>query len=174
MKNKKEEKVIGRFIAKGIFILVGLGMLVGSFFIYRHTSSFLKVAKKSQGVVIKLVPKRGSKGSTTYSPMIKFKTQKGDEFSFVGNTSSNPPSYHRGDKVDIFYNPQNPKNAKISSFVSLWLLPLILFGMGSVFTLIGIFGRFVSSRRRVGRYVGGYSDDYDDYNDDYDNDDYED
>lgn len=119
-----------------VFSLIGLGLLIGSFFLYKNTSSFLEEAAKAEGVVVSLIPSR-SQNSTTYKPVFRFKDQKGVEIEIVSSTSSNPPSYSEGEKVEVLYLPADPKKAEINDFFSLWGAAVIVGGLGSVFFLIG-------------------------------------
>jgi len=119
-----------------IFSIIGLGMLVGSFFLYQNTAGFLTSAVEAEGVVIDLVRKRSS-DSTTYAPTVRFTTANGTMIEFTSSTSSNPPSYSRGEQVAILYLPAQPDEAKIDSFSSLWGGTIILAGIGGVFFLIG-------------------------------------
>ena len=122
-------------IIKYLFSLVGLGMLVGAFYLYSNTRAFLETAAKAEGTVTELVRSR-SNDSTTYRPVVRF-SQNGHQFEFTSSSGSNPPGYSRGEKVEVFYNPANPQDAKINSFFSVWGGPVILGGLGGVFFLIG-------------------------------------
>lgn len=124
-------------IVKYAFTMVGLGMLVGSFFIYQNTQVFLKNALTTEGLVIELVASRSS-DSTTYRPVIEFKTQDGSRIEFISSTGSNPPSYSKGEAVEVLYQESFPEQAKVNGFFSLWGGSIILGGMGSVFFLVGI------------------------------------
>jgi hypothetical protein len=57
---------------------------------------------------------------------------------FVSDVGSRPASYRVNDSVQVFYDPENPTKASINSFGSLWVLPLIFSGLGTVFFSIGI------------------------------------
>lgn len=119
-----------------IFILAGLGMLAGSAYSVIHTNDFLTTAIHAQGKVTELVARR-SDNSTLYAPKVRFYTPNQESISFTSSSSSNPPSYSRGDKVEVLYRPNQPSDAKINSFFSLWGTALILAILGAVFTAIG-------------------------------------
>lgn len=123
-------------IVKYVFALIGIGMLVGAFFLYESTSTFLDGATRADGTVVDLVRSRSS-DSTTYKPVVHFTTQTGEMVEFISSTGSNPPSYSKGEKVEVLYLPAKPQNAKINSFFSLWGGAVIVGGLGSVFFLIG-------------------------------------
>ncbi|MDX3775717.1 DUF3592 domain-containing protein [Chromatiaceae bacterium AAb-1] len=123
-------------IVKYAFTLVGIGMLIGSLFMYRSTSSFLEEAVKAEGTVVELVRSR-SGDSTTYQPVVQFTAQHGQPIEFISSTGSNPPSYSEGQNVEVLYRAGEPQNARISGFFSLWGGAVILGGIGGVFFLIG-------------------------------------
>ncbi|WP_206196659.1 DUF3592 domain-containing protein [Zooshikella ganghwensis] len=138
-------------VVKYLFLLIGLAMLVGAFFAYQNTQSFVAEAIKADGVVVDMVSSRSS-DSITYRPVIEFKTKEGDLVEFTSSTGSNPPSYSRGETVDVLYQESMPGNAKINSFFSLWGLAVIVGGMGAVFFLIGfliiLFGSLKNRKRK--------------------------
>lgn len=121
---------------KYVFTLVGVGMLVGVFLIYKSTSAFLAEAVKAEGTVVELVQSRSS-DSTTYKPVVHFINQNGQEIEFMSTAGSNPPSYSKGQKVEVLYLTTEPQNAKINDFFSIWGGAVILGGLGGVFFLIG-------------------------------------
>lgn len=127
---------------KFLVAIIGLGLMVGSFFLFKNTSIFLENAISAEGEVIELVRSRSSSSSTsgssyTYAPVVKFKTRKGVSIEFTSTTSSNPPSYSRGERVNILYVEGKPDSAKINSFFSLWGTSIIVAGLGVAFFLIG-------------------------------------
>lgn len=123
-------------IVKYTFTVVGLGMLVGAFFLFTNTQAFLKSALTADGTVVELVRSRSS-DSDTYRPVVKFLTQDGSTIEFTSSSGSNPPSYSRGEIVEILYQETFPERAKVNGFFSLWGAPTILGGLGSVFFLVG-------------------------------------
>ena len=129
---------------KYVFTLVGIGMLVGAFVIYKNTSAFLAEASKTEGTVIDLAQSRSS-DSITYKPVVRFIDQNGRATEFVSTTGSNPPSYSKGQKVEVLYRPTASEDARINSFFSLWFGSLVLGGMGGTFFLIGLGIFLVSS-----------------------------
>lgn len=138
-------------IIKYVFLSIGALMLAGAFYLYQDKQAFLKRAETVQGTVIELISKR-SDNSTTYAPVVTFTTKKGNKIEFTSSVSSNPPSYSEGESVEVFYDPAEPKDASINGFASLWLGPLILGILGTVFFLIGfgiiLFG-FLKQRKTL-------------------------
>ncbi len=124
-------------ILKYVFTLIGVGLLLGALLSYRHTMNFLAEAEVAQGIVIELERRRSS-DSTVYYPRVEFTDRRGRSHQFSANVGSNPPSYSRGEQVTVFYLRDNPAQAKIGGFFSLWGLPLILGSIGAVFALVGM------------------------------------
>lgn len=124
-------------IVKYLFATVGLGLLVGAYLTYTNTQDFLQNASSASGTVTELV-RSVSDDSTTYRPVVEFTTANGDKIEFTSSSGSNPPSYSRGEIVDVFYDQSKPEQAKINGFFSLWGMSLILGGIGTVFSIFGI------------------------------------
>lgn len=128
-------------IIKYVFSIVGLGLLVGAFILFTNTKHFLEDALTTDGTVIELVRSRSSSNSSdsiTYKPVVEFVTQDGTTVEFMSSSGSNPPSYTRGNIVEVMYHNSFPEKAKINSFFSLWGGATIFTIMGSIFFLIGI------------------------------------
>jgi hypothetical protein len=104
-----------------------------------RTRNFVRSAATADGVVIENVWSRSTNSSSgTYHPRVRFRTPRGQEIDFVSDTGSTPASFRVHDNVQVFYDPENPTKASINSFGSLWMLPLIFSGLGSVFFAIGV------------------------------------
>ncbi|MGF1519101.1 MAG: DUF3592 domain-containing protein [Nodosilinea sp.] len=124
------------------FLLPGIGMLAGTFFTYKNTTTFLKGAIRVEGTVIELIRSRSDNldsinDSIAYYPVVSFIGQAGEKVEFTSSSGSNPPSYSTGQTVEIFYSPAAPQNAEINSFFSLWGVTAILGGLGSIFSTVG-------------------------------------
>ena len=127
-------KIVKRI--KYVFTTIGLAMLMGAFFMYSNTESFLSEASIAEGTVIQLV-QSSSSGSSTYMPVVEFKTQDGKLVEFTSSVGSNPPSYTQGEIVEVYYQESSLEDTKINGFFSLWLGTTIVGGIGAVFFIIG-------------------------------------
>lgn len=134
-------------IIRWVFAVIGGAQLVAAYFFYSSTQTFLETAQKTQGVVTDLV-RSTSSDSTTYQPVVEFQIQEGRIIEFTSNSGSNPPSYTRGESVEVLYDPGRPEKARINGFFSLWGLPVIFGGLGAVFFLIGA-GMIAYGRKRA-------------------------
>ena len=121
---------------KYTFTLLGIGMLIGAFFLFSNTHNFLKSSLTTTGTVIKLISSK-SDDSTTYRPVVEFKTPAGKIIEFTSSAGSNPPSYSKGEIVEVYYDEATPEKAKINGFFSLWGGVTILGILGAVFSTIG-------------------------------------
>jgi hypothetical protein len=104
-------------------IIVGLVFLIVSlqFFILpavRATTNGVKTT----GTVIKVESHHNSKGKTSYTSTIEFKTDAGEKISFSPAVSSSL-ARSKGQQVPIIYNKGNPREAVIDDMFSTWLFP---------------------------------------------------
>jgi hypothetical protein len=129
-------------LISGVFSAVGVGMLVGSFFAFTDTRSFISRAVEAEGQVIGLDRSRSSSGSgsssTTYRPVVEFTSATGKRIEFTSNVGSNPPSHRVGESVRVLYDPVDPDSARIKSFFQLWFVFIIFFVLGLIFAAIGL------------------------------------
>ncbi|MGH7508909.1 MAG: DUF3592 domain-containing protein [Gemmatimonadales bacterium] len=140
-------------LISGVFSTVGVGMLVGSFFVLANTRSFIAEADEADGKVIALdrsysSSSSGSRSSSTYRPVVEFTSATGKRIEFTSSVGSNPPSHRVGEPVTVLYHPADPYNARIKSSLQLWFGVLIVFGLGLVFATIGLGMIFVRKRGR--------------------------
>jgi Protein of unknown function (DUF3592) len=144
---------------KYLFAAIGLVMLLGSLVVYGHTASFVRRAVRAQGTVTALVPRQStnypntngsiSSGPTisyTYQPVVRFRLGA-QQLQFSDSVATNPPAYHVGETVNVLYLESDPYNARIESFTSLWFLPMIFGGIGTIFLAVG--ARMILSSRPV-------------------------
>ncbi len=126
-------------IVGSIFAPIGLIFLVVGVMIYQGTQSFLSQSKSAEGEVIDLVMgTSNSSGSRSSYPVVRFKSDDGQVVTFQGSMGSSPPDFHVGERVTVRYHVENPHDARIESFVQLWLLPMVFGGLGLIFSSIGI------------------------------------
>ena len=119
-----------------IFAAFGAAFLVAALLAYLHTRRFVAESVPALGEVIGLRKHDGD--GVTYSPIIRFPGPGGRLFEFTETTSSNPPGYSVGDRVEIRYHSQNPKRARVASPFRLYLLASIFGGLGVLFLVVGL------------------------------------
>jgi hypothetical protein len=121
-----------------VFLLIGIGMLIGSIVTYMQTRAFIAGAERSEGKVIEVQYGRRAGDSTgMYCPVFQFITKEGHTIRVTSKIRSSSPDYHRGEKVTVFYDPKEPNNAVIKGFMNLYFLPMVFGLIGVGFTGFG-------------------------------------
>jgi hypothetical protein len=134
-----------------LFAGIGLAMLVGAAVLVLNTRKFIATAARGPGKVVELREVRDTDdGSITYKPVVTFTSPGGTSVTFESSFSSRPPAYSVGETVDVLFAPDDPSDARINGFGSLWFGPLILSILGAVFAAVG--GGIILFRRRSERH----------------------
>ena len=127
------QKILWLFVIGGsITLLVGAGLFLNALL-------FLAKAKRVPGTVIELVPNHYVyPGGYACAPKVGFweETRK-RRFEFISSESAYPPAYSEDERITVFYDPENPENAKIGDFRNLLVMPIVLFFYGMFFFVIG-------------------------------------
>ncbi len=131
-----------------IFLIVGVVLLFIAYNLYASTQQFLKVSVKAVGTVVEMKSVRDSDDDLTYKPVITYKDRTGLEHTFTSSTSSNPPSYSVGDKVELLYDPQKPEQPSINTWIDLYIGVLVLGIIGGLDVLISTLVLYGISRRQ--------------------------
>lgn len=131
--------VYGVIAFGAVFFVIGL-ILAGM------SLTFLSDADRARGTVVALEWRNDNHGTSrrragndepTAYPVVEFTSADGTRRTFHSSTGSNPPSYERGERVEVLYHAASPEDARINGFLSLWLLPLIFGGLGLLIAGIG-------------------------------------
>jgi hypothetical protein len=125
-------------LGKFAFIPLGLLLLLGAAWTVSSTRTWLAHAVEVEGKVIEMVRTRDRENTTyLFAPVVRFQTVEGATVEFESMVRSNPPGYRTGQTVTVFYDPDEPRSAAIKGFFSLWMMPMILGFIGSVFLVVG-------------------------------------
>ncbi len=128
----KAVRIIGALIILFSFIPLGFGV-----HFYKETERFLSTAIKTRAVVVE-VERRRSDDGTMFYPVFPFEDTNGHEHMIYSKAGSYPPRYETGERVLIYYDPENPKDTKFDSFVSLWLGSIITGVLGTIPLFLGL------------------------------------
>jgi hypothetical protein len=79
---------------------------------------------------------------TSYTPIVRFRTQQDREIEFFGRGGTGQP-FTVGERVPVVYDPANPIRARIVSFMDLWLPAAV------AWVVLALFGGAVWLSRRV-------------------------
>jgi hypothetical protein len=82
--------------------------------------------------------------SGAYLPNVTFQPEDSRPIQFTDGIGTYPARYSAGDKVAVLYNPTNPSDARINSWVRLWVGPLIFIIVGSIPLLINLLFNYLT------------------------------
>lgn len=130
-------------ILQYVFTGIGVLMLAIAGYLSYRVHSFTSTAQVATGEVVSLDQNRdGAK------PIVRFTDRQGREVEFQSSVRSKPPSHELGERVQVLYDPAEPAEAELDGFISLWLGPLIVGGLGTAFFAIGAGWLLFKAKRR--------------------------
>jgi hypothetical protein len=123
----------------GLFALIGTGLLIGAYYSWQYTQRIRETGVETTGVVIDTRYSRDKHGRTTtaQAPIIRFNIADGTPVTYYSQTYTTPASFDVGETVKLWYMPEKPQEDVILEGMTNWILPLVLGGMGIIFSLIG-------------------------------------
>lgn len=74
-----------------------------------------------------------------YAPILTFVLPEGEEVKVEIKDFYSQGTYQKGQKVSIIYFLTDPIQASIKDFKSLWVMPLMILGVGALVIIIGFF-----------------------------------
>jgi len=122
-----------------IFGGVGALLLAIAAFLYFREQAFLASGETVTGTV-STFEVSNSDDSTTYCPVITFRTKRGESVEYHANVCSSPPSHDVGEKVEVVYDPENIKHVQMNGFWSKYVGVFVLAVIGLPFFLLGAWG----------------------------------
>lgn len=128
-----------------VFFLGFLSVVLGTvaFVTYNHAQTLLAEGGTTTGTVVKL--ESSAKGA--YYPIVRFKTESGEELTERGKVGSSPPEHREGETVAVLYNKTNPKDWCINSWLNLYFLPTLFGAFASALLFAAIIVGIFSNRR---------------------------
>jgi hypothetical protein len=118
-----------------IFVALGAVFLLVAAIAWFRTRRFAGEALPASGEVIALRERSGE--GVTYSPVVRFETREGREVVFTETSSTNPPGYAVGERIQVLYHWRDPSRARVASTFRLYLLAMIFGGLGLIFLVVG-------------------------------------
>jgi hypothetical protein len=113
----------------------GLGCLIWSVISYFRITGFLRQCTETSGEVIRLERTKsdGQFASYDYAPVFQFQTASGKTMTVTSDVGSSPPGFSEGQSVLVRYDPTNPSDARIHTFLQTWGNCVIPGGVGVFF-----------------------------------------
>ncbi len=126
-----------------VFGLVGLAMGAAAGWALWDTLSFRAGALRAEGVVV----------DAANTATVRY-TVPGPEGGVAAvheirsRISSNPPAFESGERVTVYYRPENPAEARIGAFLEQWFLPTLFGSFGLVFGGVALGFAIAQIRKR--------------------------
>lgn len=132
-------------IVGSILILIGLVLIISKIL-------FIDQANSAVGTVTDIIQRKTQDSNDViYSTQVQFQTTDGIVRTFTSGIKGSSPLYAVGSTVKVIYDPQNPQNAEINAFLTMWFLQTFLIFMGMFFLALSLSGL---SKLRSGKPLG--------------------
>ncbi len=124
-----------------IFAAFGIGALV-------RARRFAARASRATGTVVDVTTRwynpnafntTGSfsaRGGWLRFPVVRYETAEGRPVTFTSRTGTSPSPYKPGRQVPVLYDPANPRDARINTFMMTGLLPGCFVAFGAFFVVL--------------------------------------
>lgn len=127
------------------FLLCGYAALAaGIYFLLANTVFWIRAEAASGTVVGWQAMEHRPTSRTRFANVdparaivVSFTPAGGEEIIFATEWGSGKAAYASGEKVTVLYDPDEPADARIRGFVSLYVGPLLLLVFGAVFWFVG-------------------------------------
>ena len=135
--SKWTELLVGLFllVAGGLFLAQGIYLLrdfIDKSNRFVKTTGTVIYLKTDNGLLIDYYRPGDYDDSYSFSAVVEYEVD-GAKYEITEPSKSNPPQYRIGQKVDIKYNPENPKEAIFRFGNGLWIVLLV----GTLFPVCG-------------------------------------
>ena len=137
-------------VVENIFLVFGSILLLVFAIACLDNLLFFTKAKSVQGTIIELVPNQNVSSEYNFLKVaFREETTKG-RYIFISSISTKV--YNEDEKIKVFYDPENPEDAKIGNFenlLNLFGIPIFLFLLAAFFFLCPLLS--IGIRRRIRR-----------------------
>lgn len=127
------------FVPKVVMsVFLGVSVLLLSIAAYAGVRTKEAIAREvtTTGKVVEVVTRKDKEGDAFSYPTVTFWLPDDQQHTVEMGGGSTQSPYEVGEQVTVAYNPSNPDDARIksvSSTIGLWLLPILLGFIGSLF-----------------------------------------
>ena len=125
-------------IVTPILVVAGLGVLALGVHLGRRLSLLESTGRRTEGTVVSL-QLESTLRSSSYYPIVRFRSADGSIVEFRDGTGRNPPAYHEGDPVTVLYLVHSPERSAIIDRKGWnWLGPVALCLFGTLLALVAL------------------------------------
>jgi len=121
--------------ARLVSLFIGLLLVAGSLYWAKVRYEFMDSAVKTVGLIVDK-SSTYKDGTATYAAVVTFETQQGVSQRFTSKVSSSNPSWHVGDKVELFYDPVDPADAMIDRGIWNYIVQIIMALVGAIIVIV--------------------------------------
>ena len=121
--------------ANAVGAFIGAVVLGGALYWADHLHTYIEKAVRTHGTIVSQKSST-SDGSTTYAPIVEFTPYKSETIRFTSDISSSSPSWNVGDRVFVFYDPQNSSDAMMDRGWFSYFFQLILGFIGVIIFVV--------------------------------------
>lgn len=118
---------IGLLLASSLFVIIPvLVLLANRSYAERCTERVTAIVAENRRV---------NRDKVTYRPVFEYSYQ-GRKYLTASNTSSNPPAFEVGEKVELYLDPDDPAKIYVPGDKTIYIVCGILGGIGAVLVLL--------------------------------------
>ena len=137
---------------KYLFLLLSAIGLAASLFLYQQTQSFVANANTAIGTVTKISTRVSqsnfSRSEILFFANIQYTTNDAQTVTFDSRIGYNQTLMTPGRQVKVLYDPAEPQEAVIDSFVSIWFKEIIVGGSTFLIVLLTLTLIFITPVRK--------------------------
>lgn len=127
--------------------LIGGPFLCIGFSEIRETAKLVEAYAEAQGTVVGNDYRAFAEGGAAYVPLVEFQAADGQVVRFTDSVGTIPPEFEQGEHVTVLYNPQDPENARLSTWKRIWFAPTLITSIGLIPLLVGLAIAWLLNRR---------------------------
>jgi hypothetical protein len=121
----------------GLSLLMGVILLGGGAYVLLKRQRTPENRSAATGVVVEL-RKVYSPRYYVWRPVVEFQTQYGQVIQFQATHGTRPSLYSVGQSVKVLYDPRQPEQAEIDSWLTRWFVPGLMLGFGALWLIVGL------------------------------------
>jgi hypothetical protein len=132
-------------------LVLGVPFLVIGGLELAKVAQWVERSARVTGTVVDNVRVPFGADALAYVPVVEFVTlAEREPVRFTDAIGSDPWQFEVGAQVEVLYDPANPADARVRTWMRLWFMPALLVGAGVLPGAVGFAVTAVMRRRRMG------------------------